>query len=298
MSSANKIMAGVDADCSNLIVNFYRKMTCDFNAFVESWIEMEFYYIFSGRPSVIEMKYFTREILIIAKKLALSKFTKWERVGGLYLMFALFMTQPLENKVRIRIELEEWKTLREFVKNIVQNSKEVGFCFYKLVHEKAFDFVFAEIPYSRERRKVEETESEKKNFQAKQEDDRLRFHEILKMVNFDKEEWLKEESALNAAKARLNKLLPPGEVKFEMSNFLSPFVLETPETHPETPTPSTSGTQKSSNLQGRKGQWLINSIKPPEDEITTEELHQEINPSCSLPMICDNFDEAADVEDV
>lgn len=136
------LVAGFQTDCNKLLDKFTQTNSVRFEQFAKIWREMKFSLVFSLRPSEKERIMFTEECLQIALRLCLHSESFQQRIGGLYLLYAIFSTQPLVPKVMIRVVLTQWLQLEEFYNVIVeQEHHDARFIFLKLKLCNAFAFV-------------------------------------------------------------------------------------------------------------------------------------------------------------
>ncbi|KAK9501329.1 hypothetical protein O3M35_012065 [Rhynocoris fuscipes] len=219
------IFTGLKEDVQQLLYNFVNQKHHTFSSFSEVWKEMQFHHIYSGRPTVLEMKCFTRELLLVVKSHAMPKYTKWERSGAIFLLHALYFIQPLVQKVQIRIEQHEWQELSKFIETMQQVNEEVTFCFYKLVVNNAFDFCFTSRPYTLETMKEDESlkkntkcNESQSNKQKKYKYDKFAMGSLLTSIGFDPNTSSERENKYNEIKVLLNQKFP--EIcKFEERKF-------------------------------------------------------------------------------
>lgn len=88
--------------------------------------------------------------MIVVKHEFLSNTEEYERIGSLYLMYAMFFKQPTKEYCKFRFTLEEWQVMTHFYNDISQND-QARLIFWKLLQADAFLFVEAEHEYGFER---------------------------------------------------------------------------------------------------------------------------------------------------
>ncbi|BES96954.1 Hypothetical proteinall nuclear RNA activating complex, polypeptide 1, 43kDa [Nesidiocoris tenuis] len=218
----NPIMDGVEDDLSAFMYKVMRSGVTEFADFVAQWNEHFFCYIYSKRNRIREMQYFTREILILAKKYCLNERPRLEKVMGVFLLYSLYYTQPLINPTRIRIERNEFEGLLTFIEG---ESKEVRYCFFKLLLDHAFEYVYDDKLYSLERvreREVHIRQRQAKVMRAKA-SNKVQWDQLCKSVDFDQHKWLATETTYNQLKSSINETLGTA-ANFEMTEFLKPLM--------------------------------------------------------------------------
>lgn len=130
----------VKADCELLLNRFQQTDTVRFEAFSQIWRDMKFEQIFYGTVKH-ESRSFTRLVLDTAYEFLLPPFTFQIRVGGLYLLYALFHCQTADPPEKIRLALKDWDEVVKFEReSFAAQHYDVVYVWRKLLHKKAFDF--------------------------------------------------------------------------------------------------------------------------------------------------------------
>lgn len=88
--------------------------------------------------------------MIIVKHEFLANTDAYERIGSLYLMYAMFFKQPTKEYCKYRFTLDEWQVMTHFYNDISQND-QARLIFWKLLQADAFLFVESEHEYGFER---------------------------------------------------------------------------------------------------------------------------------------------------
>ena len=115
--------------------------TFQFSEFAREFRDMRFEHIFAGRQNMGEIPFFCRLLFKIAKRFIFQQSSsQLKRVGGLYLCYSLYQKQPL--KFKVRLTLDEWKTLHSLVRQlqVSNNSLEPIYILSKMLVENAFHF--------------------------------------------------------------------------------------------------------------------------------------------------------------
>ncbi|XP_073969703.1 proximal sequence element A Pbp45 isoform X2 [Rhodnius prolixus] len=265
------ILTGVLEDVEALLRKFVDKKNYTFESFTEVWKEMGFYYIFCGRPSVLEMKNFTRELLMMVKSFTLGDFTIWEKSGAVFLLYALYFIQPLSQQVTIRIEPKEWMELCDFAVKMKTMNMEVSFCFYKLVVNHAFDFVFSNKPFTIESMKEEEVVKKEpaiKAVHAKYKYDKFAMGSLLTSLGFDPNSSAQSESQYNEIKQLLNEKFPE-MCNFETRRFAVNLLVPRMDTE-EQSTPQDSASNQKRKKREKKTKKKFTDLSLFEDELLEE----------------------------
>lgn len=128
-------------DVEELLARFQHADSVRYEVFSSVWREMSFSDVFAGITNMGEMKRFCRVAFATAVKYFLPPYSYQIRVGGLYLMFALYHTQLASPKVKIRLALKDWERIQKFVKDTVEaEHHDVVFIYQKLVAVKAIHY--------------------------------------------------------------------------------------------------------------------------------------------------------------
>lgn len=133
----------IKADLTLLLNKFQQTESVRFEVFSEIWRNMKFEQIFYGMVEH-ESRSFTRLLLDSVYHFLFPPFTFQIRVGGLYLMYALFYCQRAEIREQLRLSLNDWDELLTFEKDSIEAQHfDVVYVLRKLLHEKAFVFTAA-----------------------------------------------------------------------------------------------------------------------------------------------------------
>lgn len=128
-------------DVEELLARFQQTESVRFEDFSAIWREMAFSDVFRGMPSVSEMKRFCRVALATAAQFILPPYSYQIRVGGLYLLFALYHAQLASPRVKIRLALRDWAVVQKFLRDSADSGhQDVVYVFHKLVAAKAIHY--------------------------------------------------------------------------------------------------------------------------------------------------------------
>lgn len=143
-------------DCWQLLQRFeratYKSQNARFELFSQCWLEMQMQHIYSAQTNHIEVMETTLAALHVAKRIACGRKTNGElfqasraqRIGGIYLLYAIFNKQPTKHYVKIEVSQRTWEELSNYVEQLrlqtIQQSdtQQVSYIFWKLVQDNAF----------------------------------------------------------------------------------------------------------------------------------------------------------------
>lgn len=145
-------------DCWQLLLRFGRAadetQSASFELFCECWHEMQMQHIYSAQSNHIEVIETTLAALHVGKRIACGRRTNGElfqatqsqRIGGIYLLYAIYNQQPTKHFVRIEVSPGTWDALSKYVEQVNQKDpqrrdiQQMSHIFWKLVQESAFRF--------------------------------------------------------------------------------------------------------------------------------------------------------------
>ncbi|XP_058116934.1 snRNA-activating protein complex subunit 1 [Anopheles coustani] len=143
----SRLSNGFREDCSKFLMDFAKLGSPSFQSFCQEWKRTNFQYIFCGRSTVFELVDYTSEIFYIVKQFFKCCQIQLERIGAFYLLYALYFKQPIFLFCKIRITLDDWRAMKEFIK-VPYNGCEVpqmAAILWKLFKAEAFQFVQEEL---------------------------------------------------------------------------------------------------------------------------------------------------------
>ncbi|CAN9514587.1 unnamed protein product [Ophioblennius macclurei] len=128
-------------DVEEMLGRFQQLDSVRFEDFSAIWREMRFSDIFLGIDTQSEMRRFCKVALITAVKYFLPPYCYQIRVGGLYLMFALYQKQLFKPPMNIRLALRDWAHVQTFLLNSMRSGHhDAVYIYHKLVYAKAFHY--------------------------------------------------------------------------------------------------------------------------------------------------------------
>ncbi|KAJ8341310.1 hypothetical protein SKAU_G00336010 [Synaphobranchus kaupii] len=139
----------VKSDCEDLLSRFQRTESVRYEEFAAIWRKMDFPSIFYGKMAANEMRAFSRLVMTTAYPYVLPPYNFQIRVGGLYLLYALYNTQLAVPKEKITIALKDWESIMKFQQDAVNSQHyDVCYIFRKLLSDKAVFFAAMPKPLS------------------------------------------------------------------------------------------------------------------------------------------------------
>uniref|UniRef100_A0A8C3KMF7 Small nuclear RNA activating complex polypeptide 1 n=1 Tax=Calidris pygmaea TaxID=425635 RepID=A0A8C3KMF7_9CHAR len=153
-------VAGLQADCEELLGAFQEADTVRFERFAELWRERRFHTIFYGRIRALERNKLTKKTLELAQQYFLPPYAFQIRVGALYLLYGLYSTQLCQPKQKIRIALKDWPEITKFQQDLIDSQHyDAAYIFRTLRLARAFHFTaMPKLLNYRTKRKIQENE--------------------------------------------------------------------------------------------------------------------------------------------
>ncbi|XP_053284362.1 snRNA-activating protein complex subunit 1-like [Pleuronectes platessa] len=128
-------------DVEELLARFQQADSVRYEVFSAIWRTMGLSDVYLGCAGVGEKKRFSRVTLATAVKYFLSPYSYQIRVGGLYLMYGFYHTQPAVPPGKIRLALQDWDQVQKFLKDTVEaGHHDVLYVYKKLVAIKAIHY--------------------------------------------------------------------------------------------------------------------------------------------------------------
>ncbi|XP_055595420.1 snRNA-activating protein complex subunit 1 [Uranotaenia lowii] len=140
---ASELSRGFREDCYGLIHDFARNDSLDFRYFCQEWKKANFHLVFYGRNTDTELIEFINEGLLISKYIFLKAKKPLEKVGAFYLLYTLYFKQPTNMFCKIRVTLNQWQEMKDFVQQPVPEREchQIAAIFWKMFIAEAFRFV-------------------------------------------------------------------------------------------------------------------------------------------------------------
>ncbi|XP_053969386.1 snRNA-activating protein complex subunit 1 [Anastrepha ludens] len=159
--------SAVFEDCRKLIDMFVHAGNNDFPSFCKQWKALQFQHIYSAQTSYIEIMQTTTTIIHCAKRdlcyhqeydnhknvpaedntknTTAQHFTEEKmrrKIGCLYLLYAIYFKQPTEHFIKIEVNLETWRALKNFVDSLPMTADmdAARYVFWRLLEAGAFRF--------------------------------------------------------------------------------------------------------------------------------------------------------------
>lgn len=136
---------GVRTDFEALLQKFTETESVRYEEFAAIWRDMKFSLLFAGRQDDREVQDFVDECFKIALKFCLPPHNFQIRVGGLYILYGIYCTQPTVKRRKIRVTQDIWNKILEFQSEAHQQEHlDVEFIFHKLRYHEAFHYCATE----------------------------------------------------------------------------------------------------------------------------------------------------------
>lgn len=145
-------------DCWQLLQRFGRaadaSQMAKFELFCQTWHELQTQHIYSAQTNHIEVIETTMAALHVGKRVAcgrrtngeLFQATRAQRIGGIYLLYAIYNKQPTKLFVKIEVSPRTWQSLTGYVEQLRRedgdrrDTQQVSYIFWQLVQEQAFRY--------------------------------------------------------------------------------------------------------------------------------------------------------------
>jgi len=139
---------GLKTDLEMLLTQFTNSKSVRYTEFARIWCQMGFPTIFCGWVKEEAL----REMVEAAFKLIVGywheMYTFQVRMGGLYLMYAFYFSQPLDPPQKVRLTQSQWVSGRKLLETIQeQKHLDAEYIYHKLHFYKAFYYVMAPHQY-------------------------------------------------------------------------------------------------------------------------------------------------------
>ncbi|XP_054861868.1 snRNA-activating protein complex subunit 1b [Amphiprion ocellaris] len=146
----------VKTDCELLLSRFQQTQSVRFEVFSGIWRDVNFSHIFCGTLK-FEKRPFSRLVLDTASSFFLPPFSFQIRVGGLYLLYSLYHSQPALPSEQIRLALKDWEDVKKFERDAMDaRHLDAVYILRRLMFCKAFHFTAMPTRlFYRKRRKAE-----------------------------------------------------------------------------------------------------------------------------------------------
>ncbi|XP_012223833.1 snRNA-activating protein complex subunit 1 [Linepithema humile] len=132
------LMQAFQIDCQTLITRFELSYNIHFQNFCDIWKDMHFTLVFTYHPTETALTEFCQNALGIAKQFLVNASSLKERVGALYLLYAVYYKIPV-NELKIRMTISDWKHLMDLHTKIKEEALlDANYILCKLIVNRAF----------------------------------------------------------------------------------------------------------------------------------------------------------------
>ncbi|EDW15125.1 snRNA-activating protein complex subunit 1 [Drosophila mojavensis] len=148
----------VYGDCWQLLQHFGRAADAlneaKFELFCQTWHELQMQHIYSAQTNHIEVIETTMAALHVGKRVACGRRTSGEpflatraqRIGAIYLLYAIYNKQPTKLFVKIEVSPRTWESLTGYLEHLRSectdrsDTQQVSYIFWQLVKQQAFRY--------------------------------------------------------------------------------------------------------------------------------------------------------------
>ncbi|CAF0845518.1 unnamed protein product [Didymodactylos carnosus] len=124
----------------DLLFHDFEKETChDYKTFATLWKHHKFEYFFKIadiQPN--SFRFFLDDSMTVAAAYLCEPWRLPIRIGALYCLFTLYISQIEEPKIKIRLPLESWNDLISMMEVIDQTQNDGKIMFLKMIADNAF----------------------------------------------------------------------------------------------------------------------------------------------------------------
>lgn len=139
---------GLKTDLETLLTQFSSTKSVRYAEFSKIWRQMGFPTIFCGWGTESALRELLETSFYLAVSFWQDVYTFQVRMGGLYLLYAFFFTQPLDPPQKIRLTQTQWNLGRKLLQTIQeQKHLDAEFIYFKLHYHRAFYYVMSCLPY-------------------------------------------------------------------------------------------------------------------------------------------------------
>lgn len=145
------LMIALESDIQQFLLKFEERKSFRYRDFVEVWQENNFSYIFAGHEYFHILKSFLDNVIFYLKKFLVFPKSVYTQTGAFYLLYAVFLKQPVKKLCKLRISLNEFNVLQNLIEQFKESQElEPIFIYSHLISILAFEFVFVKKPMSPE----------------------------------------------------------------------------------------------------------------------------------------------------
>lgn len=84
------------------------------------------------------MAQFLEDAFIVLKRALLNAPSDFEKIGALYLMYAMYFKQPPKQYCKFRMTIDEWTKMNQFYNEVCIFHSQANLIFWKLLQNDAF----------------------------------------------------------------------------------------------------------------------------------------------------------------
>lgn len=134
-----KVAAGFYIDMNMLLARYSSTKSVRFDDFAKYFREAKFSLIFCGRKDPREQRLLVEEMVAMVLRFWAPTTTFQERVFGLYMLYAIYSTQPVKPKVKVRLKVSHMAVVAQLL-DLGGQDQHLDICYIinRLYLEKCF----------------------------------------------------------------------------------------------------------------------------------------------------------------
>ncbi|CAG9767560.1 unnamed protein product [Ceutorhynchus assimilis] len=136
------VYAGIKSDVEDFLLKFRNKNSLAYVDFASVWQLKSFTLIFADQRQLKSLEILCETCFFIIKKYIKSHSDLPIQVGAFYLLYGLYYKQPVEHLFKIRLTLEEFKSIKSLMERVKPKGHyDILYIYAKMLSEYAFKFV-------------------------------------------------------------------------------------------------------------------------------------------------------------
>ncbi|XP_050296751.1 uncharacterized protein LOC126736448 [Anthonomus grandis grandis] len=136
------LYTAVKEDIDTLLAQFTKKQTLNYVDFALVWQSMQMTCIFCDQKNLRALKVLCDVCFTLLKKGIFDHPDIYNKIGCFYLLYGLYYKQPLKDFVKIRLTLEEYRSLKALMQTMCDKGQyDALYIFAKMKSDEAFVFV-------------------------------------------------------------------------------------------------------------------------------------------------------------
>jgi len=176
------VLSAFKWDCEAFLEQFEKENTFNYADFAKIWQLNSFTFIYADQTYVGPLNVLCEVCFLTVKKYIMFQKSLNIKVGAFYLLYGLYYKQPIENLVKIRLTLKEYRKIKELMNEMLKRGQhDILYIFAKMKSDNAFLYVAEPKPIVIELNKsIKSTTHIDDTFQARgSESSLIKFKDIL-----------------------------------------------------------------------------------------------------------------------